>query len=184
MFDYCLLLWYFFFSSRRRHTRGALVTGVQTCALPILDRVGGRLQHPLAGVGDDEVVALAAVEHREGSLAAAARLQQLAEPGDDAQRVERALAGVRRQRMAALPVLRRLHQGADDFAAAVVADLDQPRAFLAVVVGAPVEVMAGHHLAAGDAAPALGGAFPGGTTTEEALDLGLRSEEHTSELHH
>src|SRR3546814_18467671 len=28
----------FFFSSRRRHTRCALVTGVQTCALPILDR--------------------------------------------------------------------------------------------------------------------------------------------------
>src|SRR3546814_7766486 len=28
----CLL---FFFSSRRRHTRCALVTGVQTCALPI-----------------------------------------------------------------------------------------------------------------------------------------------------
>src|SRR3546814_13763420 len=27
---------YFFFSSRRRHTRCALVTGVQTCALPIL----------------------------------------------------------------------------------------------------------------------------------------------------
>src|SRR3546814_1615534 len=26
---------YFFFSSRRRHTRCALVTGVQTCALPI-----------------------------------------------------------------------------------------------------------------------------------------------------
>src|SRR3546814_5186699 len=25
------------FSSRRRHTRGALVTGVQTCALPISD---------------------------------------------------------------------------------------------------------------------------------------------------
>src|SRR3546814_4466829 len=38
MFDYsvffflCLI---FFFSSRRRHTRCALVTGVQTCALPI-----------------------------------------------------------------------------------------------------------------------------------------------------
>src|SRR3546814_15872687 len=28
---------YFFFSSRRRHTRCALVTGVQTCALPICD---------------------------------------------------------------------------------------------------------------------------------------------------
>src|SRR3546814_11155010 len=29
----------FFFSSRRRHTRCALVTGVQTCALPIYDPV-------------------------------------------------------------------------------------------------------------------------------------------------
>src|SRR3546814_3500481 len=33
----CLSIWLlvvFFFSSRRRHTRCALVTGVQTCALP------------------------------------------------------------------------------------------------------------------------------------------------------
>src|SRR3546814_10814581 len=30
-----MLVLYFFFSSRRRHTRCALVTGVQTCALPI-----------------------------------------------------------------------------------------------------------------------------------------------------
>src|SRR3546814_11161290 len=29
---------FFFFSSRRRHTRCALVTGVQTCALPIYRR--------------------------------------------------------------------------------------------------------------------------------------------------
>src|SRR3546814_11570151 len=29
-------IFFFFFSSRRRHTRCALVTGVQTCALPIL----------------------------------------------------------------------------------------------------------------------------------------------------
>src|SRR3546814_4214625 len=29
----------FFFSSRRRHTRCALVTGVQTCALPISDQL-------------------------------------------------------------------------------------------------------------------------------------------------
>src|SRR3546814_4725795 len=29
-------MYMFFFSSRRRHTRCALVTGVQTCALPIL----------------------------------------------------------------------------------------------------------------------------------------------------
>src|SRR3546814_1909837 len=32
-------LFFFFFSSRRRHTRCALVTGVQTCALPIFDAV-------------------------------------------------------------------------------------------------------------------------------------------------
>src|SRR3546814_1372195 len=31
----------FCFSSRRRHTRCALVTGVQTCALPIYDRTAG-----------------------------------------------------------------------------------------------------------------------------------------------
>src|SRR3546814_7320150 len=33
-----LLLLILFFSSRRRHTRCALVTGVQTCALPISQR--------------------------------------------------------------------------------------------------------------------------------------------------
>src|SRR3546814_9037243 len=38
VFSYCM----FFFSSRRRHTRCALVTGVQTCALPIFIRVHGR----------------------------------------------------------------------------------------------------------------------------------------------
>src|SRR3546814_10018176 len=31
----CFVFGAFFFSSRRRHTRCALVTGVQTCALPI-----------------------------------------------------------------------------------------------------------------------------------------------------
>src|SRR3546814_14290048 len=34
----CSVVLCFFFSSRRRHTRCALVTGVQTCALPICDR--------------------------------------------------------------------------------------------------------------------------------------------------
>src|SRR3546814_4679783 len=34
LYRYYVLL-FFFFSSRRRHTRCALVTGVQTCALPI-----------------------------------------------------------------------------------------------------------------------------------------------------
>src|SRR3546814_15077313 len=35
MIYYCC---YFFFSSRRRHTRCALVTGVQTCALPAIEK--------------------------------------------------------------------------------------------------------------------------------------------------
>src|SRR3546814_7589023 len=33
---YFVIFVFFFFSSRRRHTRCALMTGVQTCALPIL----------------------------------------------------------------------------------------------------------------------------------------------------
>src|SRR3546814_550453 len=37
-FYFCLDFFFFFFSSRRRHTRCALVTGVQTCALPISPR--------------------------------------------------------------------------------------------------------------------------------------------------
>src|SRR3546814_10487916 len=45
VFDMIALLrlhcfFFFFFSSRRRHTRCALVTGVQTCALPILRLAG------------------------------------------------------------------------------------------------------------------------------------------------
>src|SRR3546814_3504753 len=41
MCDFIVVCWFFFFffSSRRRHTRCALVTGVQTCALPICKAV-------------------------------------------------------------------------------------------------------------------------------------------------
>src|SRR3546814_3437476 len=55
-----LVLFFFFFSSRRRHTRCALVTGVQTCALPIYDSwdlIMGEsrmtdqgLKYPLSGI--------------------------------------------------------------------------------------------------------------------------------------
>src|SRR3546814_1900754 len=38
-----LVLGILLFSSRRRHTRGALVTGVQTCALPIYELVPATL---------------------------------------------------------------------------------------------------------------------------------------------
>src|SRR3546814_5254128 len=44
-----IFLWFFFFSSRRRHTRCALVTGVQTCALPIFGLPGH--QGPVAVIG-------------------------------------------------------------------------------------------------------------------------------------
>src|SRR3546814_6220023 len=42
MFDF------FFFSSRRRHTRCALVTGVQTCALPICTLADNSSTRPCA----------------------------------------------------------------------------------------------------------------------------------------
>src|SRR3546814_3490946 len=50
-----LLFVSFFFSSRRRHTRCALVTGVQTCALPILiacNAPGNASGQPAATQGD------------------------------------------------------------------------------------------------------------------------------------
>src|SRR3546814_5844637 len=40
---YFVFSFFFFFSGRRRHTRCALVTGVQTCALPIYFRHDLRL---------------------------------------------------------------------------------------------------------------------------------------------
>src|SRR3546814_4211005 len=45
----------FFFSSRRRHTSCALVTGVQTCALPIFASGGGALdpKAAVAALSDD-----------------------------------------------------------------------------------------------------------------------------------
>src|SRR3546814_2247030 len=40
------VLWFFFFSSRRRHTRCALVTVVQTCALPIYREIDAEQRTP------------------------------------------------------------------------------------------------------------------------------------------
>src|SRR3546814_6321268 len=47
---YCLFF-FFFFSSRRRHTRCALVTGVQTCALPISARMDPFCMLDAAAIG-------------------------------------------------------------------------------------------------------------------------------------
>src|SRR3546814_11471406 len=70
---------FFFFSSRRRHTRCALVTGVQTCALPIclpdrdarwkLDKrlppvVEGAERPPCRLIAADNVVEMKAVDRQ------------------------------------------------------------------------------------------------------------------------
>src|SRR3546814_3742421 len=53
----------FFFSSRRRHTRCALVTGVQTCALPIFEAVAVvALQAPVVQPGQHGVLDAIAAE--------------------------------------------------------------------------------------------------------------------------
>src|SRR3546814_6888926 len=46
-----MLLFIVFFSSRRRHTRCALVTGVQTCALPICTAVHQYGEHGACEIG-------------------------------------------------------------------------------------------------------------------------------------
>src|SRR3546814_17119703 len=60
MLLYYMYVVFFFFSSRRRHTRCALVTGVQTCALPILERRTRPRLHP----ADDRLLHLS--RHGEG----------------------------------------------------------------------------------------------------------------------
>src|SRR3546814_2618946 len=51
MYGCCCVRLCFFFSSRRRHTRCALVTGVQTCALPIYgDRRPESMQAVMPGI--------------------------------------------------------------------------------------------------------------------------------------
>src|SRR3546814_10754875 len=84
-------VFFFFFSSRRRHTRCALVTGVQTCALPICtiacnllrDRARIALSRSLALhiptdevplAGHDPIAALEARDQIERLQASLARL--------------------------------------------------------------------------------------------------------------
>src|SRR3546814_13475010 len=84
VFSY-LLFWYFFFflvilffdffffSSRRRHTRCALVTGVQTCALPISQIIdsqvdGAEPREPHGALfGRQVLVLLEGADHRHGA---------------------------------------------------------------------------------------------------------------------
>src|SRR3546814_4825075 len=77
----CLLL-IFFFSSRRRHTSCALVTGVQTCALPICRGEGAD------GAGGVEAAHVVVGIDRLGDLAG--DLEAGVEGGEEALAVERA----------------------------------------------------------------------------------------------
>src|SRR3546814_6848128 len=65
---YFFFLCIFFFSSRIRHTRCALVTGVQTCALPILGLHSVAAVRRASAVEDAEVV----LAHRQALLGGAA----------------------------------------------------------------------------------------------------------------
>src|SRR3546814_4230231 len=69
---------FFFFSSRRRHTRCALVTGVQTCALPISEKrfvagLGGRTA-PFAPVPDRAALDAAIAEIGAPAILKTARM--------------------------------------------------------------------------------------------------------------
>src|SRR3546814_2243090 len=64
-----MFFFFFFFSSRRRHTRCALVTGVQTCALPIFVMTGQLNQDGIPQYG-------------EGVLAAAGIVVRIQRPDD------------------------------------------------------------------------------------------------------
>src|SRR3546814_5013613 len=67
-----MFVFVFFFSSRRRHTRCALVTGVQTCALPIsrtmfaVIKTGGK-QYKVA---KDDVIVVEKLEGEAGEVVA------------------------------------------------------------------------------------------------------------------
>src|SRR3546814_1795211 len=67
-----IFLLIFFFSSRGRHTRCALVTGVQTCALPILTFGNGSVQ----SFGYDPVSRLSTLTNNLGGSATTHDLTQ------------------------------------------------------------------------------------------------------------
>src|SRR3546814_6157496 len=59
------MILYFFFSSRRRHTRCALVTGVQTCALPIfLGALDGEVEERPGALGSGRQPMVEMILHR------------------------------------------------------------------------------------------------------------------------
>src|SRR3546814_8325390 len=78
---YLHLFWFlFFFSSRRRHTRCALVTGVQTCALPIYWMLDPDYNKYMDTQQAINIAMVQAFEKDDISFAYPARMLHLAEP--------------------------------------------------------------------------------------------------------
>src|SRR3546814_8726255 len=78
----------FFFSSRRRHTRCALVTGVQTCALPICLRLTRVHLAPDRGVSRRTAPRIiTASSWRKPGTAAQAALRRETHPRSEERRV-------------------------------------------------------------------------------------------------
>src|SRR3546814_8147011 len=84
---------WFFFSSRRRHTRCALVTGVQTCALPISggSRAIGLRSYWMAELVDP----VAALRHYKQAQPEALKAWLLEQGQKDASAGKRAIPGFR-----------------------------------------------------------------------------------------
>src|SRR3546814_8152200 len=70
------MFYFFFFSSRRRHTSGALVNGVQTCALPIWGLLLARQNRGKAPQGRSRLRRLLGMDGTQRPGAAPVRLGQ------------------------------------------------------------------------------------------------------------
>src|SRR3546814_3198689 len=68
-------MYVFFFSSRRRHTRCALVTGVQTCALPISKKVEKKVARKATTTTSTKATKRAAPARRAKTMSNEAKLE-------------------------------------------------------------------------------------------------------------
>src|SRR3546814_14816373 len=72
---------FFFFSSRRRHTRCALVTGVQTCALPISSAARARVEQAARAVHEADCAYHSRLSARDNAKAQLDMIRPLVEHG-------------------------------------------------------------------------------------------------------
>src|SRR3546814_18479516 len=90
----------FVLSSRSRHKRGALVTGVQTCALPIspLLRFAYLVEIPLTAPHVERVMGIVRRSGRSPSVAARAQIELVVADRPAERRVGTECVGMRRSR--------------------------------------------------------------------------------------